>query len=261
MEEGLLSKERLGEGRVGWREIGVEMKRLGYLAGPMMAVTLSFYLLQVISLTMVGHLSELSLSSTAIAFSLSGVTGFIILLGMASALETISGQAFGAKQYEKIGTQTYTAIFCLIIVCIPLSILWIYMGHVLVFVGQDPQISNEAEKFMTWLIPALFGYATLQPLIRYYQMQTMVFPMLVSSIVTLSFHVLVCWALVYKAGFGNLGGAVAMGISMWLNVTILSVYMICSCKCAKTRAPISMKVFEGIMEFFRFAIPSAVMIW
>ncbi|GFQ05096.1 mate efflux family protein 5 [Phtheirospermum japonicum] len=260
MEEGLLSKERTGEGSVRWREIGVEMKRLGYLAGPMMAVTLSFYLLQVISLTMVGHLSELSLSSTAIAMSLAAVTGFSLLLGMASALETISGQAFGAKQYEKIGTQTYTAIFSLIIVCIPLSILWIYIGHVLVFVGQDPQISQEAGKFMTWLIPALFGYATLQPLIRYYQMQSMIFPMLVSSIVTLCFHVLVCWALVYKTGLGNLGGAVAMGISMWLNVTILSAYMIYSSECAKTRAPISMKMFEGIREFFRFAIPSAVMI-
>ncbi|KAL3631375.1 hypothetical protein CASFOL_024359 [Castilleja foliolosa] len=262
MDESLLSKECSSDRRssVGWLEIGLEMKKLGYLAGPMVAVTLSFYLLQVISLTMVGHLSELSLSSTAIAFSLSGVTGFSLLLGMASALETISGQAFGAKQYEKIGTQTYTAIFSLLIVCIPLSILWIYMGPVLVFVGQDPHISHEAGKFTTWLIPALFGYATLQPLIRYYQMQSMVLPMLMSSIVTLCFHVPVCWALVYKTGLGSVGGAIAMGVSMWLNVTILSMYMICSSKCAKTRAPISMKVFEGIREFFKFAVPSAIMI-
>ncbi|PIN00432.1 putative membrane protein, predicted efflux pump [Handroanthus impetiginosus] len=262
MEEGLLLKESVTERRVGWGETGIweEMKRLGYLAGPLVAVTLSFYLLQVISLMMVGHLGELSLSSTAIAFSLGGVIGFSLLLGMATALETISGQAFGAQQYEKIGTQTYTAILSLNIVCIPLSILWIYMGNVLKLVGQDPEISREAGKFMKWLIPALFGYATLQPLIRYYQMQSLIFPMLISSCVTLCFHVPVCWALVFKSGLQNLGGAVSMGLSMWLNVTILSLYMMYSSSCAKTRAPISMKIFEGIREFFRFAIPSAVMI-
>ena len=30
---------------------------------------------------------------------------------MVSALETLCGQAYGAKQYQKIGVQTYTAIF------------------------------------------------------------------------------------------------------------------------------------------------------
>ena len=61
-------------------------------------------------------------------------------LGMASALETLCGQAYGAKQYTKLGTQTYTAIFCLILVCIPISVIWIYMGKILHFIGQDPAI-------------------------------------------------------------------------------------------------------------------------
>ncbi|KAL2518956.1 MATE efflux family protein [Abeliophyllum distichum] len=263
MEEGLLLKEEREEKRekVRWGVlIGEEMKKLGYLAGPMVAVTLSQYLLQVISVMMVGHLDELSLSSTAIAISLCGVTGFSFLLGMASALETLSGQAYGAQQYKKIGTQTYTAIFSLIIVCIPLSVLWIFLGKVLVFVGQDPQISQEAGKFTLWLVPALFGYATLQPLIRYFQMQSMILPMLISSCITICFHIAVCWVLVFKSGLKNIGAAVAMDLSMWLNVTILSLYMKFSSTCEKTRAPFSMEIFEGMKEFFRFAVPSAVMI-
>lgn len=182
-------------------------------------------------------------------------------LGMASALETINGQAFGAQQYKKLGTQTYTAIVSLIIVCIPLSILWINVENLLKFVGQDPQISHEAGVFTMWLIPSLFGYATLQPLIRYYQMQTLIFPMLISSCITLCFHIPLCWALVYKSGLKDIGGAVAMDLSTWLNVAILTLYMKYSPHCRKTCAPISMKIFEGMKEFFRFAIPSALMIW
>ncbi|CAH9139846.1 unnamed protein product [Cuscuta epithymum] len=42
----------------------------------MAAVTLSQYLLPIISVMIVGHLGELYLSSTSIAVSIAGVTGF-----------------------------------------------------------------------------------------------------------------------------------------------------------------------------------------
>lgn len=91
LEEGLLVKNKLEENNdsvevvlrdqeLRWEVIGVEMKRIGYLAGPMAAVTLSQYLLQVISMMMVGHLGQLYLSSTAIAVSLATVTGLTLLV-------------------------------------------------------------------------------------------------------------------------------------------------------------------------------------
>ncbi|CAN4121734.1 unnamed protein product [Withania somnifera] len=259
IEEGLLVKESESVD-LKWRVIWEEMKEICYLAGPMIVVTLSQYVLQTISLMMVGHLGELSLSSTAIAVSIAGVTGFSFLMGMASALETLCGQAFGAKQYHRLGTQTYTAIFSLFIVCIPLAVLWIYVGKLLTFVGQDPQISYEAGKFIKWLIPALFAYANLQPLVRYFLMQSMIVPMLVSSCITICFHIPLSWVLVFYSGLGNIGAAVAIGTSFWLNVIILASYMRFYPACAKTRAPVSWEIINGIREFFQFAIPSAIMI-
>ncbi|KAI8527766.1 hypothetical protein RHMOL_Rhmol12G0100100 [Rhododendron molle] len=265
MEEGLLlvkegEKTSSESSSITWGVLVGEMKRLGFIAAPMVAVTLSQYLLQVISTMMVGHLGELSLSSTAIATSLSGVTGYSFLLGMACALETLCGQAYGAQQYQKIGTQTYTAIFSLIIVCLPLSILWMNMGKVLILMGQDPLISHEAGKFTKWLVPSIFAYAILQPLVRYFQMQSLTLPMLISSCATLAFHIPLCWVLVFKSGLDNLGGALAIDISIWLNVIFLVLYMRYSSACARTRAPISMDVLRGVGEFFSFAIPSAVML-
>ncbi|KAJ6899192.1 protein DETOXIFICATION 12-like [Populus alba x Populus x berolinensis] len=268
MEDSLLPREadEKGQGIIGpsptttWGIFIQEVKRLGYIAGPMVAVILTQYSLQVISMMMVGHLGELALSSAAMALSLSGVTGFSLMMGMASALETLCGQAYGAKQYKKLGTQTYTAIFCLNLVCIPLSVIWIYMGKILHFTGQDPAISHEAGKFTVWLVPSLFAYATLQPLIRYFQTQSFIMPMLISSCATLCFHIPLCWALVYKSGLKNVGSAVAMGISYWLNVIFLGLYIKYSSACAKTRVPVYKELFYGVGEFFRFAIPSAVMI-
>ncbi|XP_024026616.1 protein DETOXIFICATION 12 isoform X1 [Morus notabilis] len=243
-----------------WSVLLQEVKRLGFIGAPLVAVILSQYLLQVISVMMVGHLGELSLSSTALGISLSGVTGFSLLLGMAGALETICGQAYGAEQYQKLGLQTYTAIFSLFLVCLPISLIWIYMGKLLVLIGQDPLISHEAGRFTIWLVPSLFAYATLQPLIRYFQTQSLILPMFISSCVTLCFHIPLSWVLIFKSGLGNLGGAMAISISYWLNVILLVLYMRFCPSCAKTRVPISMELFQGIREFFLFAIPSTVMI-
>ncbi|PNX55349.1 MATE efflux family protein DTX1-like, partial [Trifolium pratense] len=57
----------------------VELKKMGRIAAPMVATTVLQYLLQVVSVMMVGHLNQLSLSSVAIATSLTNVSGFSIL--------------------------------------------------------------------------------------------------------------------------------------------------------------------------------------
>ncbi|KAL5977513.1 hypothetical protein ACLOJK_021860 [Asimina triloba] len=54
--------------------------------------------LQVISVMFVGHLGELALSGASMATSFAGVTSFSFMMGMASALVTLCGQAYGAKQ-------------------------------------------------------------------------------------------------------------------------------------------------------------------
>ncbi|GLT91898.1 hypothetical protein SLE2022_097600 [Rubroshorea leprosula] len=249
MKMGLLADEerRAGSGvttlNYGYVE---EVKRIGFLAGPMVAVNFSQYFLQVTSVMMVGHLGELWLSSSAIAVSFCAVTGFSLLFGMASALEPLCGQAYGAQQYGKLGNQTYGAIFCLMLVCIPLSILWIYMGDLLTLIGQYPQISHEAGKFAMWLLPAMYAYATFQPLVRFFQAQSLIIPMLVSSCSTFCFHIFLCWALVFKFGLGNNGAAFAISISYWLNVLFLVLYLKYSSSCEKTRVPITMDLFKGI---------------
>jgi len=87
---------------------------------------------------------------------------------MAGALETLCGQTFGAKQYHKLGTYTCCAIISLTLVCLPISLLWMFMDKLLIFFGQDPLISLAASKYRIWLILALFGYGILQSLVCYF---------------------------------------------------------------------------------------------
>ncbi|ERM95350.1 hypothetical protein AMTR_s00008p00179920 [Amborella trichopoda] len=51
----------------------------------------------------VGHLGDLQLSAISIASTVVVGFNFGILLGMASALETLCGQVFGARKYHMLG--------------------------------------------------------------------------------------------------------------------------------------------------------------
>ncbi|KAF8091625.1 hypothetical protein N665_0441s0032 [Sinapis alba] len=157
MEDPLLVNYKKEEvDKIRWEKL----KKVASMAGPMVVVNISQTLLQASSTMIVGHKSEISLAGIALASSIANVTGFSLLSGLASALETLCGQAFGARQYEKLGSYTFTSIVSLLIICFPVSLLWIFMKNILLLFHQDPEISEIASVYCLWLIPALFGLGT-----------------------------------------------------------------------------------------------------
>ncbi|CAH9086915.1 unnamed protein product [Cuscuta epithymum] len=237
-----------------------ELKEVNRIALPMIVVTVSQYLLRTSPMLMLGHLGELPLSSASIATSLCNVTGFSLLYGMSSALETLCGQAYGAGQYRKLGTFTYGAILCLFLVCIPVAALWLFTEKLLLLTGQDPPIAAGAGKYAIWLIPTLFPYAILQSLVRYLQAQSLIIPMLYSAVASLCVQLPLCYAFIFKMNLGSAGAALSIGLSYWLNVILILFYVKNSSTCKRSHATFSRDVYLTMGDFFRFAIPSAVMV-
>ncbi|XP_050222667.1 protein DETOXIFICATION 16-like [Mercurialis annua] len=231
-----------------------------WVAGPLIAVSMLQYCLQVISIMFVGHLGELPLSSASVASSFASVTGFSVLLGMGSALETLCGQAYGAKQYHMLGIHTQRAMQILFSLTIPLAIIWFYTSSILIFLGQDHDISIGAGTFNRSMIPALFAYSLLQCLNKFIQAQNDIVPMMVTSAITASLHILVCWVLVFKSAFGSIGAALAITVSYWINVVLLALYIQFSSACLKTWTGFSKEALHDIISFVKLAIPSAIMI-
>ncbi|WKA05224.1 hypothetical protein VitviT2T_023202 [Vitis vinifera] len=53
---------------------------------------------------------------------------------MTSELETLHGQAYGSRQYQKLGNYTYDAIMSLVMVYIPICILWSFLNKLLILI-------------------------------------------------------------------------------------------------------------------------------
>ncbi|KAM3693457.1 hypothetical protein ACB094_08G166900 [Castanea mollissima] len=207
-----------------------------------------------------GHLGELPLAGASMGTSFASVTGFTVLLGMGSALETLCGQAYGAKQYRMLGVHTQRAMLTLLSLSIPLAIIWYYASNILIALHQENEISNEAGVFNCWMIPSLFAYGILQCLNRFLQTQNKVIPMLISSGFTALLHVLVCWVLVSKIKLGIKGAALAISISNWVNVILLAIYVRFSPACKKTWTGFSKEALHDILSFLKLGVPSAIMI-
>lgn len=182
-------------------------------------------------------------------------------MGMASALDTLCGQSYGAKQYHMLGIHMQRAMLVLFLVCIPLAVIWANTSPILQFLGQDPLISKEAGMYARYMIPCVFAYGILQCQVRFLQTQNNVFPMMITSGITTLLHLVLCWILVMKCGLGSRGAALANSISYWMNVLWLFIYIKFSPSCSKTWTGFSREALHGILNFVTLAVPSAVMVW
>ncbi|KAF3574814.1 hypothetical protein F2Q69_00063159 [Brassica cretica] len=232
----LLREEELVPVKTTWQrgQLTDELKKVGRLAAPMATVTIAQYLLPVISVMIAGHKGELQLSGVALATSFTNFSGFSIMFGLVGALDTLCGQAYGAKEYEKIGTYTYSAIA---------SNIPIY-----------PDISRVAGSYAVWLIPALFGHAIVIPS----RVPKLFGPAL--ALTTLLFHIAVCWSFVSLFGLGSNGAALAMSVSFWFYAVILACYVRFSTSCEKTRSFVSDDFVSSVKQFFHFGVPSTAML-
>ncbi|KAK9167375.1 hypothetical protein Scep_002566 [Stephania cephalantha] len=237
-----------------------EMKRQVRLAGPLMSVSFLMYCVQVISVMFVGHLGELPLSGASMATSFASVTGFSLLNGMGSALDTLCGQSYGAKQYHMVGIHMQRAMVVALLVSVPIALIWANTGHILVAIGQDPEISMEAGKYARFMIPSIFAYGLVQCHTRFLQAQNNVLPMMLSTGFATLLHFFVCWILVLKSGLGNKGAAIANATTYWINLLILASYVNFSSACMNTWSGFSCEAFHKILDFIKLAIPSAAMV-
>ncbi|WRX18074.1 Multi antimicrobial extrusion protein - like 10 [Theobroma cacao] len=250
----------LSKGSCNKAEITSELKKQMRLAGPLVVVSFLQYSLLMISVMFVGHLGELSLASASMATSFAGVTGFSFMLGMGSALETFCGQAYGARQYHMLGVHMQRAILVHTLVSVPISLIWAFTGQVFTILKQDTEISMRAGVYARWMIPSILPYGLLQCQLRFLQTQNNVLPLMISTGITSLVHILVCWTLIFRLGFGNQGAALSSAISYWINVFILAIYIKFSPTCKKTWTGFSKDGRRNLVSFLKLGIPSALMV-
>lgn len=99
------------------------------------------------------------MAAAGLANVTANVIGNSIVIGLGGALTTICSQAYGAKNNELLNFTLQRALAILILICIPLSVSWVYSRGIMVVLGQSDDIATLASKYLMYLIPGLFSNA------------------------------------------------------------------------------------------------------
>ncbi|KAL0353769.1 UNVERIFIED_CONTAM: protein DETOXIFICATION 18 [Sesamum angustifolium] len=190
---------------------------------------------------------------------LASITGFTFLVGLSGALDTLCGQDFGAKLYKTLGIHLQASCIISFFFTSLVSILWWYSDAILTFLHQDPQISKQASLYLKYLIPGLFAYGFLVNMLRFLQMQSVAFPLVGLSLMPLTIHVGIAYALVHCTDLAFKGAALAVSISLWMAVIILGVYILHANRFKDTWSGFSWEPFHSIFANLKLALVSAAM--
>lgn len=176
---------------------------------------------------------------------------------MASALETLCGQAFGAGQVHMLGVYLQRSWIILISTAIVLSPLYVFANPILRLLGQDEQIAQLASEFTLALLPRMFAMAVNFPTQKFLQAQSKVGVMAWIGLVALIFHVFLLWLFIVFLDWGLGGAAAAVDISNCFIAIAQIVYVVVWCRDAWQG--FSWLAFKDIWGFVRLSFASAVM--
>lgn len=181
-------------------------------------------------------------------------------LGMASALETLCGQAFGAKKYYMLGVYVQRSWVILTLCCILLLPLYIFASPILKILGQPDDVAEQTGLLALWFIPQHFSFAFQFPIQRFLQSQLKTPVLAWVSCAVLVIHVFMSWLFVHVFDFGMVGLAIALDISWWLLFLGMFSYVALG-GCPETWTGLSIQAFSGLWEFLKLSVASGVMLW
>ncbi|KAL8256643.1 hypothetical protein R6Q59_031710 [Mikania micrantha] len=237
----------------------IESKKLWYIVGPSIFSRVATFTMNVVTQAFAGHLGDVQLAAITISTGVIVGFNFGLLLGMASALETLCGQAFGAKRYNMIGIYMQRSWIVLSVCCIITLPLYIYATPILKLLGQSDEIAELSGLAAIWLIPQHFSFAFLFPVQRFLQSQVKTPVLAWVSLAVLLIHILLTWLFMNVFHFGIVGTVVALDISWWLNFVCLFSYTVFG-GCPLTWNGFSVQAFSGLWEFVTLSAASGVML-
>ncbi|KAH7533686.1 hypothetical protein FEM48_Zijuj04G0157800 [Ziziphus jujuba var. spinosa] len=242
------------------RLVGWESRLLWLLSGASITVSIFNYLLSFVTLMFTGHLGALELAGASIASV--GIQGLAygIMLGMASAVQTLCGQAYGARQYSAMGIICQRAIILHLGAAILLTFLYWFSGPVLIAIGQKKSIAEKGQIFAHGLIPQIYAFAISCPIQRFLQAQNIVNPLAFMAVGVFIVHVILTWLVVYILNYGLIGASLTLSFSWWLLVISSGLYILLSPSCNETWTGFTWKAFRGIWPYFKLTFASAIML-
>ncbi|PIN20920.1 putative membrane protein, predicted efflux pump [Handroanthus impetiginosus] len=236
-----------------------ESKKIWRVAMPSVISRVASFGTIVVTQGFVGHISSTDLAGYALVQTLSVRFVNGILIGMASATETLCGQAFGAKQNHMMGIYLQRSWFIDLITLTILLPVFIFAKQIFNLLGEEEAIAKSAGYLSLWFIP--FIYALIFGLTIQMYLQAQQKNMIIAWLSALQFliHFLLSWLFVHVLDLGIPGAMGALCVSSWFLVFGEFVYIFGGW-CPDTWKGFTLAAFKDLLPVMKLSISSGLMI-
>ena len=101
------------------------------LAAPLILSAMLQQAAQITTFLFVGRLDSTAMGAYALGNMLCNVTGYTLVYGMCTGLDTLIAQAFGAKHFHLMGLHAQRAILIISLCMIPVLVIWFQTAYIL----------------------------------------------------------------------------------------------------------------------------------
>ncbi|XP_027359285.1 protein DETOXIFICATION 21-like [Abrus precatorius] len=240
------------------KRVWKESKKMWVVAGPAIFSRFSTFGITVINQVFIGHIGSTELAAYALVMTVLVRFANGVLLGMASALETLCGQAYGAKQCDMLGVYLQRSWIVLFLTTLLLLPIYIFTTPILVALGQDEHIAQLAGSISLWSIGVIFAFIVSFTCQIFLQSQSKNMIISYLAAVTLSIHLFMSWLLTVKYKFGLNGAMTSTILAYWL--PNLGQLMFIIHKCPDTWKGFSFLAFKDLWPVFKLSLSSGAML-
>jgi MATE family multidrug resistance protein len=185
--------------------------------------------------------------------------------GLASALDTLISQAYGAKQFKSIGLALNRALIVTSLACIPIAVLYWFSTEIFILTRQDPKIAELAGTYVKYLIPGLWpivAYRTFTSfLVNQDQQKYPMWISLSSIVINIVFGYLMIVGVGYE-GLGFIGAPIATSCTRIVQLLMLLFVILLKKLYKKSWTGIHLKeslYWRPLWQFLQLGVPGMLM--
>lgn len=220
------------------------------------------HLFSIVSLLVVGHLGKNELAAVSLA-SMTSTISLAMFEGVATALDTLCPQAYGAGNYELVSLHVQRCTVFSLALFIPCALFWWYSNFVLKFVISNDEVLRLTTQYLRVFIIGGPPYIFFETFKRFLQAQGIFEAGTGVLFISAPVNILLSYTLVWnkKYGIGYVGAPIATVINFWLMAVLLVLYTVFvdGSRCWYGFASVR-DVFSKWGQLSHLAIPGIVML-
>lgn len=240
-----------------------ELRALGRLAAPVVAVQVGMMLMGTVDIMMLGRVSDQAIAAGALGNSITwGVMWFAV--GILMSIDPLVSQSFGAGEHDAIKSHFSRAVVLAVLLSLPIAVILWWIGRLLPLAGHDRELAATTVVYLrgtVWGIPGFFLFVVQRQTL---QAMSLIRPALFAIVVANVFNLIANYALVFGhfglPAFGVRGSAWATSGSRWVMCLALLL----------AAAPVLRRYWDGwttrllrlrlYAQAFRIGLPIAVQV-